>query len=36
MTMIQQALNKFIKVMETSAQARAKRVLGNYKHIYWS
>ena len=36
MKMIQQALNKFIKAMETSAQARAKRVLGNYKHTYWS
>lgn len=36
MKRIQQALNKFIKTMETSAQAQAEQILRNYKHTYWS
>jgi hypothetical protein len=36
MKIIHQALNKFIEAMEISAQAKATRILGNSKHIYWS
>lgn len=34
MKQIQTLLNKFIKSMELSAQARAEQILRDYNHIY--